>query len=80
MDKEIKGILIEYDDGSTNRIEKGCCVDLSKEGNELRIDLLDAKPVDIVRLAYGLTYTVERMGMMDLLQAMVTGEVLQEEE
>ena len=79
MDKEITGILLEYDDGSTKRIEKGCCVDLDSAEDKLKVDLLDAKPTDIVRLAYGLVYTVERLGMMDLLHAMVAGEEVEEE-
>lgn len=78
MDKEIKGILIEYEDGNSRRIERGCCVDLSITGNELHVDMLNAKPTDIVRLAYGLLCAVDRLGMMDLFQAMIVGEITKE--
>lgn len=78
MDKEIKGILIEYEDGSSKQIEKGCCVDLGIAEDELTVDMLNARPADIVRLACGLVFTVERFGLMDLLQMMITAEVPEE--
>lgn len=29
-DKEVAGITVTYDDGSTKEIQQGCCVDLKK--------------------------------------------------
>lgn len=76
MDKEIKGIVVEFEDGTTKRIEEGCCVDLKDMGDNMSVEMLHVKPIDIVQLTYGLMVAVERMGMTELLKAYVDGNII----
>lgn len=71
--KEISGIKVTYTDGSIKELTSGCCVDLADKGDEMSVEMLNIKPVDIVRLAYGLMACVDRMGMMDAFEKYVTG-------
>lgn len=40
-DKEVTGITVTYDDGSTKEIQKGCCVDLKNGSDDLSVELLN---------------------------------------
>lgn len=63
--KEICGIRVTYTDGSIKELSSGCCVDLADKGEEMSVEMLNIKPIDIVQLAYGLMACVDRMGMME---------------
>lgn len=36
-DKEVAGITVTYDDGSTKEIQQGCCVDLKNGSDDLSV-------------------------------------------
>lgn len=59
----ITGITVRYSDGSTKELQSGCCVDLEKGSDDLSVEMLNVKPYDLVRLAYGLADAVQRLGM-----------------
>ena len=40
-DKEVTGITVTYDDGSTKEIQQGCCVDLKNGSDDLSVELLN---------------------------------------
>lgn len=80
MDKEIRKVTVEYEDGTVKELKKGCCVDLTNVEDELHVDMIECKPFDIVRLAYGLLICVERIGMTPLLKGYLSGEALPDEE
>jgi hypothetical protein len=42
-DKEVAGITVTYDDGSTKEIQQGCCVDLKNGSDDLSVELLNIK-------------------------------------
>ena len=76
MDKrrEVTGILVTYSNGEQEQIEHGCCVNLKeKNQEEMCIEMLGIAPMDIVRLAYGLLVTVDKVGLMDAFKAFATG-------
>ena len=37
-DKEVAGITVTYDDGSTKEIQQGCCVDLKNGSDDLSVE------------------------------------------
>lgn len=76
MESELKGIVVEFGDGTTKRIETGCCVDLNGSGKGMSIEMLMVKPLDFVRLAYGILVTVDKMGLTEVLQAYADGSIL----
>ena len=71
--REITGIIVRYNDGSTKEIQSGCCVDLEKGSDDLSVEMLNVKPFDLVRLAYGLVAVVQRLGMRDKLEQYAGG-------
>lgn len=71
--RDITGITVRYSDGSTKEIQSGCCVDLKKGSDDLSVEMLNVKPFDLVRLAYGLVAVVQRLGMMDKLEQYAGG-------
>lgn len=73
-----KKILVEYEDGTVKMLNKGIAADFDKKN--MKVDMLNVSKIDIVRIAYGMLSVVEKMGMTDLLQAYVEGEVLPDEE
>lgn len=66
--RDITGITVRYSDGSTKEIQSGCCVDLEEGSDDLSVEMLNVKPFDLVRLAYGLVAAVQRLGMRDELE------------
>ena len=71
--RDIAGITVRYSDGSTKEIQSGCCVDLEKGSDDLSVEMLNVKPFDLVRLAYGLVATVQRLGMREELTQYANG-------
>ena len=71
--REITGIIVRYNDGSTKEIQSGCCVDLEKGSDDLSVEMLNVKPFDLVRLAYGLVAVVQRLGMREELTQYANG-------
>lgn len=71
--RDITGITVRYIDGSTKEIQSGCCVDLEKGSDDLSVEMLNVKPFDLVRLAYGLVAAVQRLGMREELTQYVNG-------
>ena len=71
--RAITGITVRYSDGSTKEIQSGCCVDLEKGSDDLSVEMLNVKPFDLVRLAYGLVAAVQRLGMREELTQYVNG-------
>lgn len=71
--RDIAGITVRYSDGSTKEIQSGCCVDLEKGSDDLSVEMLNVKPFDLVRLAYGLVAAVQRLGMRDKLEQYANG-------
>lgn len=65
--RDITGITVRYSDGSTKEIQSGCCVDLEKGSDDLSVEMLNVKPFDLVRLAYGLVAVVQRLEMREEL-------------
>ena len=70
---DITGITVRYSDGSTKEIQSGCCVDLEKGSDNLSVEMLNVKPFDLVRLAYGLVTVVQRLGMREELTQYANG-------
>ena len=64
---------MRYSDGSTKEIQSGCCVDLEKGSDDLSVEMLNVKPFDLVRLAYGLVTVVQRLGMREELTQYANG-------
>lgn len=75
-DKEVAGITVTYDDGSTKEIQQGCCVDLKNGSDDLSVELL--KAFDLVKLTYGLMVAIEKIGLEDVFNAYARGETIQE--
>lgn len=71
--RDITGITVRYSDGSTKEIQSGCCVDLEKGSDDLSVEMLNVKPFDLVRLAYGLVAAVHLAGMRDELDQYANG-------
>ena len=71
--RDITGITVRYSDGSTKEIQSGYCVDLEKGSDDLSVEMLNVKPFDLVRLAYGLVAAVQRLGMREELTQYVNG-------
>lgn len=77
-DKEVAGITVTYDDGSTKEIQQGCCVDLKNGSDDLSVELLNIKAFDLVKLTYGLMVVIEKIGLEDAFNAYARGETIQE--
>ena len=71
--RDITGITVRYSDDSTKEIQSGCCVDLEKGSDDLSVEMLNVKPFDLVRLAYGLVAVVQRLGMREELTQYANG-------
>lgn len=71
--RDITGITVRYSDGGTKEIQSGCCVDLEKGSDDLSVEMLNVKPFDLVRLAYGLVAVVQRLGMRKELTQYANG-------
>ena len=71
--RDITGITVRYSDGSTKEIQSGCFVDLEKGSDDLSVEMLNVKPFDLVRLAYGLVAAVQRLGMREELTQYANG-------
>ena len=78
-DKEVAGITVTYDDGSTKEIQQGCCVDLKNGSDDLSVELLNIKAFDLVKLTYGLMVVIEKIGLEDAFNAYARGETILEE-
>ena len=70
---ELVGITVRYSNGSTKEIQSGCCVDLEEGSDDLSVEMLNVKPFDLVRLAYGLVAAVQHLGMRDKLEQYAGG-------
>lgn len=79
MEKEPKKIVVEFEDGTAKEVEHGCIVELKQGSDEMCVDMLNVSKLDIVRFAYGLVVTVDRMGMMKLFEVYMNGEALPDE-
>lgn len=77
-DKEVTGITVMYDDGSTKEIQQGRCVDLKNGSDDLSVGLLNIKAFDLVKLTYGLMVVIEKIGLEDAFNAYARGETAQE--
>ena len=77
-DKEVAGITVTYDDGSTKEIQQGCCVDLKNGSDDLSVDLLNNIALDLVILTFGLIVVIEKIGLEDDFNAYARGETIQE--
>ena len=45
----------------------------------MNVEMIEVSPLDMVRIAYGMLVTVDKIGMTPLLQAFVNGELLPDE-
>lgn len=72
-EREITGITVHYSNDTTKEIMHGCCVDLTEITEEISVEMLNAAPIDIVRLAYGMLVCVDRMGLMDVFRKFAGG-------
>lgn len=66
--REITGITVRYNDGSTKELQSGCCVDLEKNSDNLSVEMLNVKGYDLVCLAYGMVAVLQRLGMKEELE------------
>ena len=48
-------------------------MDLEKGSDDLSVEMLNVKPFDLVRLAYGLVAAVQRLGMRGKLEQYANG-------
>lgn len=69
--------MIEYEDGTVKEMNKGIAAEF--DNDNMHVDMVSVSKVDIVRIAYGMMVTVEKMGMTPLLQAYASGELLPDE-
>lgn len=74
---DAKKILIEYEDGTIRTLSKGVAAEF--DHNEMNVEMIEVSPLDMVRIAYGMLVTVDKIGMTPLLQAFVNGELLPDE-
>ncbi len=74
---DAKKILIEYENGTVKEMSKGIAAEFDNEN--MHVDMLNVSKMDMVRIAYGMMITVEKMGMTPLLQAYASGELLPDE-
>ena len=74
---DAKKILIEYEDGTVKEMNKGIAAEFDKDN--MHVDMVSVSKVDMVRIAYGMIVTVEKMGMTPLLQAYASGDLLPDE-
>lgn len=75
----ITGITVRYSDGSTKDLQSGCCVNLENSSDDLSAEMLNVKPYDLVRLAYGFAVTVQRLGMREELENLAGGTRVEKE-
>jgi len=74
---DAKKILIEYENGTVKEINKGIVAEFDKDN--MHVDMVSVSKMDLVRIAYGMIATVEKMGMTPLFQAYASGELLPDE-
>ena len=64
----MKEIIKVMDDGTQGRVEHGAVIEI--QGDNINIECLNIKPVDIVRIAIGILGVVHEMGMDEVLKQM----------
>jgi len=74
---DAKKILIEYEDGTVKELNKGIAAEF--DNDNMCVDMLKVSDLDMVRIAYGMIVTVEKLGMKPLLLAYSSGELLPDE-
>lgn len=74
---DAKKISIEYENGTVKEMNKGIAAEFDNEN--MYVDMVGVSKLDIVRIAYGMMVTVDKMGMTPLLQAYASGELLPDE-
>ena len=74
---DAKKISIEYENGTVKEMNKGIAAEFDNEN--MRVDMVGVSKLDIVRIAYGMMVTVDKMGMTPLLRAYASGELLPDE-
>lgn len=71
-------IIVVMEDGSQKEISKGMSAEFVND--TMHVDMVNISKFDIVRIAYGIMVTVDKMGMSDLLSAYADGTALPDEE
>lgn len=74
---DAKRILVEYEDGTIRELDKGIAAEFDHEN--MSVDMLKVSGVDMVRIAYGMVVTIEKLGLKPLLLAYANGEPLPDE-
>ncbi len=73
-----KKIIVVMEDETQKEIDKGFVTQFNND--VMHVDTVNVSKSDIVRIAYGMMVTVEKMGMSDLLVAYANGSILPDEE
>ena len=74
---DAKKILIEYENGTVKEMNKGLVAEF--DNDNMHVDMVNVSKMDMVRIAYGMMVTVDKMGMTPLLQAYDSGKLLPDE-
>ena len=74
---DAKKISIEYENGTVKELRKDIAAEF--DNDNMHVDMVVVSKFDLVRIAYGMMVTVDKMGMTPLLQAYASGEFLPDE-
>lgn len=66
---DVKEIIRVREDGSQDKLEHGAAIEIN--GDDIHMEFVDIKPVDILRLAIGLMEAVQQMGFGKALDRMI---------
>lgn len=71
-------ITVTYENGTVKELKKGIAAEF--DNDKMSVEMLDVSKFDLVRIAYGMIMTVEKMGLMPMLEQYLCGDTLPDEE
>ena len=74
---DAKKITIEYENGTVKELNKGIAAEF--DNDNMHVDMVGVSKLDMVRIAYGMMVTVEKMGLTPLLLEYAEGGFLADE-
>lgn len=64
-------IAITYENGTVKELKKGIAAEF--DNDKMSVEMLDVSKLNLVRIAYGMIMTVEKMGLMPMLEKYMNG-------
>lgn len=71
-------ITVTYENGTAKYLKKGIAAEFGND--KMSVEILDVSKFDLVRIAYGMIVTVDKMGLMPMLEQYLSGDTLPDEE